>query len=135
MSKKTSKSKNTSRKKQSLPGQNMLLTLALVPMVIGLILIGAWVLDIEILADSQSQIIVGIFFFLLTFTASNALQKRWPLALGWGLLAVADIISLGWLNVVVQVVALVVGLIGLGLLTIEFYRQYQRNKTQAKDRK
>ena len=129
MSKKTSHNKNISRKKRSSPGKNILLTLTLVPLVIGVILIGAWVLDIEIFEDPQAQLIVGIFFFLLTFTTSNALQKRWMLALGWGLLAVADIITLGWLNVAIQVIALIVGLIGLVLLGIEFYQQYQRGKT------
>lgn len=129
MSKKTSHNTNISRKKRSSPGKNILLTLTLVPLVIGVILIGAWVLDIEIFEDPQAQLIVGIFFFLLTFATSNALQKRWRLALGWGLLAVADIITLGWLNVAVQVIALIVGLIGLVLLGIEFYRQYQLGKT------
>ncbi|HEY4759025.1 MAG TPA: hypothetical protein VIH42_00450, partial [Thermoguttaceae bacterium] len=58
-------------KKVSSPGKNVFLSLTLVPLVIGIILIGAWVLDLELLENSQSQITVGIFFFLLAFTASN----------------------------------------------------------------
>jgi hypothetical protein len=126
--KSTSKNKNASPARKSSPGKNVFLALSLVPLVIGLILIGAWVLDIEVLGTPQSQVIVGIFFFLVSFAASNALQKRWRLAVGWGALAVADIVTLAWLNVVAQVIALGIGLIGLTLLGIEFYNQYQQNK-------
>lgn len=131
MPKKPSKNnRNISSKKQSSPGRNVFLSLTLVPLVIGIILIGAWVLDITIFNDPQAQITVGIFFFLLTFTTSNAIQRRWRLAAGWGLLAVADIVTLAWLNVAAQVVAVIIGLIGLVLLGIEFYRQYQQNKVK-----
>jgi low temperature requirement protein LtrA len=93
-------------------------------------LIGAWVLDLELLENPQSQVTVGIFFFLLTFTASNAIQNRWRLAAGWGLLAVADLITLAWLNLAAQIVAISAGLIGLGMLGIEFYKQYQQGKAK-----
>lgn len=122
--------KNTSSKKQSSPGRNVFLALTLVPFIIGLIFIGAWVLDLEILDTPQSQMTVGIFFFLVSFATSNALQKRWRLAGGWGLLAVADIVTLAWLNVAAQGIALIVGLIGLALLGIEFYKQYQQSKVK-----
>jgi len=76
--------KNPSSKRESSPGRNVILALTLVPLVIGIILIGAWVLDLELLDNPQSQVTVGIFFFLLAFAASNAIQKRWRLAAGWG---------------------------------------------------
>ena len=126
--------KAISSKKQASPGRNVFLSLTLVPLIIGIILIGAWVLDIAIFNDSQAQITVGIFFFLLTFTTSNAIQKRWRLTAGWGALAVADIVTLGWLNVVAQVVAIIVGLTGLVLLGTEFYKQYQQNKMKKSNR-
>ena len=126
--KSTSKGKKTSPTKKSSPGRNVLLSLTLVPLVIGLILVGAWVLDLEILGEAQSQVIVGIFFFLVSFAASNALQKRWMLAGGWGLLAVADLVTLAWLNLAAQVIALGLGLVGVILLGIEFYNQYLQNK-------
>ena len=122
--------KAISSKKQASPGRNVFLSLTLVPLVIGIILIGAWVLDLAIFNDLQAQITVGIFFFLLTFTTSNAIQKRWRLTAGWGALAVADIVTLVWLNVVAQVVAIIVGLTGLVLLGTEFYKQYQQNKVK-----
>jgi len=126
--KSTSKNKKAPPTKKSSPGRNVFLALTLVPLVIGLILVGAWVLDLEILDTPQSQVTVGIFFFLLSFAASNAFQKRWRLAAGWGALAVADLVTLAWLNLAAQIVALGVGLIGAILLGIEFYNQYQQNK-------
>jgi hypothetical protein len=45
-------------------------------------------------------------------------------------LAAADLVTLAWLNVAAQIVALSVGVVGLALLGIEFYRQYQQNKTK-----
>ena len=124
------KNKRKPSTKRNSPGKNVFLSLTLVPLVIGIILIGAWALDIELLDNPQSQITVGVFFFLLTFTTSNAIQKRWRLAAGWGLLATADLVTLAWLNVAAQIIALSVGVIGLALLGIEFYRQYQQNKTK-----
>lgn len=128
MSRKQTRKYKTTPKKRASPARNVFLTLSLIPLIIGIILIGAWVLDLEILQNLQSQLIVGIFFFLLTFTFSNLLQKRWMLASGWGLLAMADIVTLAWLNVVAQVIAFILGLIGLVLLFIEFYKQYKLSK-------
>ena len=124
------KKKSKPSPKRSSPGRNVFLALTLVPLVIGIILIGAWILDIELFDTPQSQVTVGIFFFLLTFTASNAIQKRWRLTTGWGLLAIADIVTLAWLNVAAQVIALGVGVIGLVLLGMEFYKQYQQDKAK-----
>jgi hypothetical protein len=111
-------------------GHNLLLTLTLVPAVIGLLLIGAWILDILIFEDAQSQVTVGILFLLLGFAASNLLQKRWRLAAGWGLLVIADLVVLLWLDVRAQMVAIGFGLMGLIVLAIEFYRQYRQGAEQ-----
>ena len=124
------KNKKTTAIKKNSPGKNVLLALTLVPLVIGIILIGAWALDIELLGTPQAQITVGIFFFLLTFTASNAIQTRWLLAGGWGLLAIADLVTLVWLNVAAQVSAISLGVVGVVLLGIEFYKQYQQNRVK-----
>lgn len=128
----SSKGKTTQTRQASSPGKNVFLSLTLVPLVVGMILIGAWVLDIELLDDLQSQVIVGVFFFLLAFTASNVVQKRWRLASGWGLLAVADIVTLAWLNLAAQIAALAAGVVGVALLGIEFYAQFKQNKQASK---
>lgn len=124
------KTRTIAAQKRSGLGKNLLLTLTLVPLIIGVLLIGAWVLDILVLDDFQAQITVGVLFFLLSFAASNALQKRWRLAAGWGLLMCADLVLMGWLEVWAQVTALGVGLIGLVLLVIEFYKQYRSGRAE-----
>ena len=131
MAKKASKKKK--KGKRSSLGKNLLLTLTLVPVVIGLLLILAWALDLEIL-ENQSEIQVGIFFFLLGFALSNVLQKKYGLAAGWGALAIADLIILTWWNVWAQVIAAVAGLAGLVFLGIEFYKQYRQDKVEEKSR-
>lgn len=128
--KSTSKNKMVTSQRKSNPGHNLLLMLTLVPLVIGMILIAAWVLDIAIFDEPQMHVTVGILFFLLSFAASNILQKRWRLATGWGLLACANLIILAWLHVWTQSIAMLVGLVGLVLLGIEFYRQYQLGKAE-----
>lgn len=129
---KKSSSRNTkpNTEKKSSPGRNVLLTLTLVPLIIGVLLIGAWALDILLLEDDQSQITIGILFFLLSFAASNALQKRWRLAAGWALLMCADLVILAWLDVRAQIVAAGFGLVGLFFLAAEFYQQYRQNKAK-----
>ena len=114
--------------KKSSPGRNVLLTLTLVPLIIGVLLIGAWAEDVLILEDDQSQITIGILFFLLSFATSNALQKRWRLAAGWTLLMCADLVILAWLDVRAQIVAAAFGLVGSVFLAVEFYQQYQQGK-------
>ncbi len=107
---------------------SVLLTLTLVPMVIGILMIGAWALDILLWEDAQAQVIVGILFILVSFAASNALQKKWRLAAGWSLLALSDIIILIWLNVTVQIFALVIGAAGILIIIFEFISQWKKNK-------
>lgn len=135
MTKKSSaRSKKLSAQKASSPGNNVLLMLTLVPLVIGVLFIGAWALDMSILGDAQSQITVGILFFLFSFAASNALQKRWRLAAGWGLLICADLVLLAWLDLWAQLVAIGFGLVGLIFLASEFYKQYQQGKPNKAQR-
>jgi hypothetical protein len=130
MAKKASKKK---RRERSSLGKNILLTLTLVPVVIGLLLILAWALDMEIL-ENQSEVQVGIFFLLLGFALSNTLQKKYGLAAGWGSLAVADFIILTWWNLWAQILAGTAGLAGLIFLGIEFYKQYRQDKAEEKGR-
>lgn len=127
--KRASKNRQAASGEKRSPGRNVLLTLTLVPLVIGILLIGAWALDYLVLEDAQSQLIVAVLFFLISFAASNALQKRWMLAAGWGLLICADLILLIWLNLWAQIAALAFGLIGLGFLAVEFYRQYREGNS------
>jgi hypothetical protein len=107
---------------------NILLTLTLVPMVVGILMIGAWALDILFWEDAQAQIVIGILFILVSFAVSNALQKRWRLAAGWSFLAISDLILLFWLDVTVQIIAIGIGSLGLLIIIVEFVSQWKRNK-------
>jgi hypothetical protein len=109
-------------------GKNRLLTLTLVPLIVGILLIGAWALDLTVLANNESQLLSGILFCLLSFALSNALQRRWWLAAGWGLLVLSDLILLISLALWAQVAAIVVGLLALAFLIVEFSRQYRENR-------
>ena len=128
--KSTSKNKQVTSQRRTTPGRNLLLTLTLVPLVIGILLIAAWALDIAVFDEPQMHIPVAILFLLLSFAVSNVLQKHWMLAAGWGLMMCADLIILAWLHLWAQLVAMVVGLFGLVLLGIEFYRQYQLSRVE-----
>jgi hypothetical protein len=120
-------SKKIKKRKRSSLGKNILMTLTLVPVVLGLLLILAWALDFEIL-ENQSEIQVGILFLLLGFALSNTLQKKYGLAAGWGSLAVANLIILTWWNLWAQIITGIAGLAGLIFLGIEFYKQYKKDK-------
>jgi membrane-bound ClpP family serine protease len=127
MAKKTSK-KNKKRERSSLK-KNLLMTITLVPVVLGLLLILAWALELEILGN-QLEVQVGIFFLLLGFTLSNALQRKFSLAAGWGSLAIADLIVLAWWNVWAQALASLAGLAGLIFLGIEFFKRYRQERAE-----
>ena len=130
MAKKLNKKHQVKRKTGNEPvlWVNILLTLTLVPMVVGILMIGAWALDILFWEDAQAQIVIGILFILISFAVSNALQKRWRLAVGWSLLAISDLIVLFWLNVTVQIIAIGIGSVGLLIIISEFILQWKKNK-------
>ena len=124
--KQTSRNHQGTIKEKRSPARNVWLMLTLVPLIVGVLLIFAWAMDFQVLKDLQVQLFVGVFFFLLSFAASNLLQERRNLAAGWGLLMAADVILLGWLNLWAQIAAILVGAAGLGFILVEFYRQYQQ---------
>jgi tellurite resistance protein TehA-like permease len=101
-------------------------------MVLGVLLIGAWALDMEIFEDPQSQTLVGILFILFSFAASNGLQKKRDLAIGWSLLTVADLILLFWVELWAQILALISGVVGLGFLLVVFYRRWKEEQAKTK---
>ena len=111
---------------------SLLLALSLVPMVLGLLLIGAWAIDINIFDNPQSQTLVGILFILFGFAMSNALQKKRDLAIGWALLTIADLVLLFWIELWAQIVAIIAGAAGLTILLITFYKRWQEEQTIAK---
>lgn len=121
--------KNTATKQTALSGKRLnsvLLTLTLVPFIIGIILIGAWLLDLSLLEPMNTQITVGIFFLLGSFALSNAIQQKWLPAAGWTLLCLSDWLILSLLQ---AAVGLVIGALGLILVGIEFYKRWKAGPT------
>lgn len=131
MASKKNASKQTKKSQTAQPvWLRLLLALTLAPLVLGIALIGAWSLDITLIGELESQIWIGLFLILVSFTLSNLLQKKWNLFAGWGLLTVADFLLLRWVDLRVQVAALALAAIGMGVLIFEFYRQFL-NRSQA----
>ena len=101
------------------------LILTVMPLIMGVLLIFAWTMNYVVMRDGSMQVFTGILLFLFGFMASNALQKHWGSASGWGLLLLAALLLMIWLHLWAQIAAMLVGTAGLGLLILEFYRQYR----------
>lgn len=132
MTKQSSKLSSASRPSDQLrPWPKRFLSLSLVPIIAGVVLIALWALDINVIGSSDSQPLVGLFFVLLGFMMSNAFQKLWRLALGWLLIAAADILLLIPAQDAVRYAAIAIGAVGLVLLIAEIavrVRQAQQTR-------
>lgn len=129
-SKKPSTRATTNPQKSQPIWLRVLLALTLAPLILGVVLIGAWSLDITLIGELESQIWAGLFLILFSFTLSNLLQKKWGLFSGWLLLTIADLLLLRLVDLRVQIFALALAAIGMGLLIVEFYRQFRRQSQQ-----
>lgn len=109
-----------------------LLALTLVPLIVGVILIIFWALDLETFGDPERLPPVALFFIMISFFVSNALQKRWNLAAGWALLSAASFLL--WISrqTIVLVFSLILGLIGLIFISLEFARRIKQNNPARK---
>ena len=124
--------KKTSKTKEVRPSwKNLLLALTLVPLVAGVILLAAWVLDFKLIGELESQVWVGVMFILFSFTLSNLLQERWRLFAAWLLLLIADVVLLAWVNLTAQIIGIILAVIGVILLGIEVYRHFERQAQQG----
>lgn len=112
--------------------KNIALTLTLIPLGAGLILIIAWALDWNVIGVVESQVWVGVFFLLLSFVFSNLIQQRWLLFCGFLLLSIADLLFLLWVNINAQAIAGVLGVIGLGLIGYQFFKQISQQSGRLK---
>ena len=129
-SKKTLKKPATKRRNVEPTWLRVLLALSLAPLILGVVLIGAWSLDITLIGELESQIWIGLLLILFSFTLSNLLQKKWGLFVGWLLLTIADFLLLKLVDLRVQIIALVLAALGMGFLIIEFYKQYRHQSQQ-----
>ena len=110
---------------------NLGLALTLVPMMFGVGLILAWAFDIYIFGKNESQPLLGFLFILIGFAASNALQKNRRLAIGWSLIAAADVIILIWIQFWPVMFAVSIGLAGAGFLISGFLQRWREDQAKS----
>lgn len=123
------KSKQTIQKPEDLPRwKKWLLTLSLVPLVVGVILIFAWAIDWDMWGALEDQIVIGTLFLFFGFGLTNVLQSHWELAAGWLLLMVADWMVLAAVNTGIQRIGMVLGVGGLIILGFEYFRRIAQNR-------
>jgi hypothetical protein len=98
----------------------------MVPLFIGLLLILTALTGAVVWGTPQEQAVIGGFYILLSFVASNALQKQWLLVIGWLLLGVAAWVGVNRPEVAAKVVAAVLAGLGVALVSREFLRRRQQ---------
>ncbi len=132
--KRTSKTASTSRSKpRASTPRNLLLMLSLLPLAAGILLVLGWAADIIVWGSDQFQVSIAVLLILISFALSNAVQKNWILAAGWTLMVVADVLLVFWIDYNLQIIAFVIGGVGLILLGYEFIRRFREQaKTQKK---
>lgn len=142
MATKRSKKKRPSSKRSSSPPpevqesfwKRVFLLNTIIPLVLGLLLIAGALVDIVVLWGSAlEQGLLGGALILASFAASNALEKKWSLAIGWALLA-PTVWLVGQPELWVRVVAYILGGLGLFFLSREFMRRFWEQE-QRKARK
>ena len=111
--------------------RQMFLALALVPLVLGLLLIITALVGAVVWRSPGEQAAMGGFYILFSFVASNALQKQWSLAVGWSLLGVAIWLAVYWPGLGARLAA--AALAGLSVAIIS--RQFLRRRRQYLDSK
>jgi hypothetical protein len=108
------------------PWQRMLLLLAAAPLGVGILLIITASVGLIVWDTPTQQVIMGGFYILFSFAASNAIQKEWKLAASWALLGIAAWLALNRPEIGVKIAA--AALIGLSvtLISSEFLRRRRR---------
>jgi hypothetical protein len=107
--------------------QRILLLLAAAPSGVGILLIIMASVGVIAWNTPMEQVIMGGFYILFSFAASNAVQKEWKLAVGWALLGVAVWLALYRPETGAKVVA--AALIGLSVTLIS--KEFLRRRRQA----
>jgi hypothetical protein len=110
----------------------LLLALTLLPLALGILLIIAWGFDFILWLSPEFQISLASFFILISFSASNLVQKNWLLAGGWLLVALADWLLLNRLDVASQAAGFGMGAAGLLVIAYEIFRRYKQTSKIVK---
>jgi hypothetical protein len=103
-----------------------LLLLAMVPLVVGLLLIISAFTGAVVWDTPRKQVIMGGLYILFTFVATNVIQKQWTLAAGWTLFGFAGWLGLNQQEAAVRIIAAASFGVSVALLTKEFLRRRRR---------
>jgi uncharacterized membrane protein HdeD (DUF308 family) len=106
--------------------EKWLLLLAMVPLAVGILLIISAFTDAVVWSTPRTQVLMGVFYILFSFVASNAIQKQWNLAAGWTLLGLAIWLGLNRQETVVKIIAAALLGISVSLIMREFLRRRRR---------
>jgi len=103
--------------------QQVLALLALVPLVVGALLILTTLTGLLVWSGPREQVIMGACYILLSFALSNALQKQWTLVAGWLLMGVAIWLGTHWTHLGLRIFAAAWAGVGVMLISKKFFQQ------------
>ncbi len=111
------------RSSQKQTRREILQVLALVPLLIGGLLLLTAFTGAIVWGTTEQQVAMGVFYILFSFAASNAIQREWRLMLGWLLLGAAIWLFISISDSVVRVGAAVLIATSTGIVAREFLRR------------
>ena len=120
-----------SSKKQT--RREILQVVALIPLVLGGLLILTDLTGAVVWGSAGQQLAMGSFYVLFSFALSNAFQKQWQLTLGWLVLGAALWLAISGSDHGVRIVAAALIALSIGVLAREFLRrrrQYLDSRTR-----
>ena len=120
-----------SSKKQT--WREILQVLALIPLVLGALLILTDLTGAIVWGSAGQQLAMGSFYVLFSFASSNAIQKQWQLTLGWLLLGAGVWLAISGPDNGIRLVAAAPMAISIAVLAREFLRrrrQYLESRTR-----
>ena len=130
MSNRRSTASHTSHKQTR---HEILQILAIVPLVVGGLLLLTAFTGLIVWDTAESQVVMGCLYILISFGASNAIQKKWLLTSGWLLLGIALWLFESGPDIVIRILAGAIVSVSIALLAREFLRrrrQYLDSQTR-----
>jgi len=101
----------------------LLSLLALAPLLLGAMLIIAATADILVWDTPWQQVTMAGLYILVSFVATNALERQWVLVSGWSLLGLAVWTAVTWQEWPGRIMAGALAGVGVALLSREFFRR------------
>ncbi len=133
MAAKRSRRRLSSKQHRMWSWQRVLLLLVMMPLGVGLLLIVTALAGAVVWGAPREQVMMGGFYILFSFVASNAIQKQWELVAGWTSLGAATWLMLNRPEMWAKVAAAAFMGVGVALLSREFLRR-RRQYLDAKKR-